>query len=94
MLRNGLEPWHLILVALVFLVLFGYKRLPDAARGLGKSVRILKAEARAMKTEGGENAGTSAAGTAGHGESAPPAVGASTVRTPGEPARHPADPTR
>ena len=51
MLRNGLEPWHLLLVALVCILLFGSKKLPDAARGLGKSMRILKSEARAMKTD-------------------------------------------
>ncbi len=49
MLRNGLEPWHLLVVAIVFIVLFGSKKLPEAARGLGKSMRILKSEARAMK---------------------------------------------
>lgn len=48
MLRNALEPWHLVLVILVFAVLFGHKRLPDAARGIGRSLRILKAETRAL----------------------------------------------
>ncbi|MDX2677426.1 Sec-independent protein translocase subunit TatA [Streptomyces soliscabiei] len=52
MLRNGLEPWHLLIVAIVILVVFGSKRLPDAARGLGKSMRILKSEAQAMKEDG------------------------------------------
>jgi sec-independent protein translocase protein TatA len=42
----------------VFLVLFGYRKLPDTARALGKSVRILKSEARAMKD--GDGAGGSA----------------------------------
>ncbi|MEU3843170.1 Sec-independent protein translocase subunit TatA [Streptomyces sp. NPDC028635] len=51
MLRNGLEPWHLLIVAIVIIVLFGSKKLPEAARGLGKSLRILKSEARAMKTD-------------------------------------------
>jgi sec-independent protein translocase protein TatA len=51
MLRNGLEPWHLALVALICVLLFGSKKLPEAARGLGKSMRILKSEARAMKTD-------------------------------------------
>lgn len=51
MLRNGLEPWHLIVVALVVIVLFGSKKLPEAARGLGKSMRILKSEARALKND-------------------------------------------
>lgn len=51
MLRNGLEPWHLLVVAIVFIVLFGSKKLPDTARSLGKSLRILKSEAKAMKDE-------------------------------------------
>ncbi|MFG3124973.1 Sec-independent protein translocase subunit TatA [Streptomyces sp. NPDC048201] len=51
MLRNGLEPWHLLVVAIVFIVLFGSKKLPDTARSLGRSLRILKSEARAMKDE-------------------------------------------
>ncbi len=51
MLRNGLQPWHLLIVAIVVIVLFGSKRLPDTARALGKSMRILKSEAKAMKDE-------------------------------------------
>ncbi|MHB9858251.1 Sec-independent protein translocase subunit TatA [Streptomyces sp. YIM S03343] len=51
MLRNGLEPWHLLVVAVVFLMLFGSKKLPDTARALGRSMRILKSEAKAMKDE-------------------------------------------
>ncbi|GAP48687.1 Sec-independent protein translocase subunit TatA [Streptomyces azureus] len=51
MLRNGLEPWHLLIVAIVLIVLFGSKRLPDTARSLGRSMRILKSEARALKEE-------------------------------------------
>jgi sec-independent protein translocase protein TatA len=58
MLRGGLEPWHLLIVAIVIIVLFGAKKLPDTARALGKSMRILKSEAKAMKDDGG-------AGTAG-----------------------------
>jgi sec-independent protein translocase protein TatA len=50
-LRNGLEPWHLLIVAIVVIVLFGSKKLPDTARALGKSMRILKSEAKAMKAE-------------------------------------------
>lgn len=51
MLRNGLEPWHLLIVAIVVLALFGSKKLPDTARALGKSMRILKSETRAMKED-------------------------------------------
>jgi sec-independent protein translocase protein TatA len=51
LLRNGLEPWHLLIVAIVVIVLFGSKKLPDTARALGRSMRILKSEAQAMKDE-------------------------------------------
>ncbi|MFF3640322.1 Sec-independent protein translocase subunit TatA [Streptomyces sp. NPDC002564] len=52
MIRNALEPWHLLIVAIVVIALFGSKRLPDAARSVGKSMRILKSETRALKEEG------------------------------------------
>jgi sec-independent protein translocase protein TatA len=51
MLRNGLEPWHLLIVGLVVILLFGSKKLPDTARALGKSMRILKSETKAMKDD-------------------------------------------
>ncbi|MFI6158130.1 Sec-independent protein translocase subunit TatA [Kitasatospora sp. NPDC051170] len=51
MLRNGLEPWHLLVVLVVVVLLFGSKKLPEMARGLGKSMRILKAETAAMREE-------------------------------------------
>ncbi|BAJ29332.1 MULTISPECIES: Sec-independent protein translocase subunit TatA [Kitasatospora] len=51
MFRNGLEPWHLIIVLVVLVLLFGSKKLPEMARGLGKSMRILKAETKALREE-------------------------------------------
>ncbi len=38
------SPWKVLVVAVVLIVLFGSKKLPDAARSLGKSMRILKTE--------------------------------------------------
>lgn len=52
MLRNAFEPWHLILILAVLVLLFGSQKLPDMARGLGRSMRILKSEAKALKDEG------------------------------------------
>jgi sec-independent protein translocase protein TatA len=46
-----LSPWHWIIVLLLFALLFGSKRLPDAARGLGRSLRIFKAEMRSADEE-------------------------------------------
>ncbi|MEV7598002.1 Sec-independent protein translocase subunit TatA [Kitasatospora sp. NPDC089797] len=51
MLRNGLEPWHILVVLAVVVLLFGSKKLPEMARGLGKSMRILKAETKAMRED-------------------------------------------
>ncbi len=42
-----LSPWHWAVVIGIAVLLFGAKRLPDAARSLGRSARILKAELRA-----------------------------------------------
>ncbi|HEX4252511.1 MAG TPA: Sec-independent protein translocase subunit TatA [Pseudonocardia sp.] len=39
-----LSPTHWLIVILVAVVLFGARRLPDAARSLGRSARILKSE--------------------------------------------------
>ena len=48
---NGLQPWHVIILVVVIVVLFGAKKLPDAARSLGKSMRIFKSEIREMQHE-------------------------------------------
>jgi sec-independent protein translocase protein TatA len=45
---GGLKPWHIIVIAVIAVMLFGAKRLPDAARSLGRSMRILKAETRGL----------------------------------------------
>jgi sec-independent protein translocase protein TatA len=52
---NSLKPWHLLVLAIVFLVLFGSKRLPDSARSLGRSLRIFKSEVQELNKD--ENSG-------------------------------------
>lgn len=42
-----LSPWHWLIVIGVVVLLSGAKKLPDAARGLGRSTRILQAGLRA-----------------------------------------------
>lgn len=39
---QNLNAWEITLIALVFLLLFGAKRLPDLAKGIGKSIREFK----------------------------------------------------
>ena len=41
-----LEPWHLLILATVFVALFGAKRLPDSARSLGEAMNIFRRSAR------------------------------------------------
>ena len=43
---------ELIIIALVIFLLFGATRLPNAARSLGRSMRIFKSEMDEMKTDG------------------------------------------
>jgi sec-independent protein translocase protein TatA len=45
------SPWKILIVAVVLIVLFGSRKLPDAARSLGKSMRILKREVRDMRED-------------------------------------------
>jgi sec-independent protein translocase protein TatA len=43
--------WELVLVVLVVMVLFGAKRLPEASRSLGRSLRIFKAETKGLRDD-------------------------------------------
>jgi sec-independent protein translocase protein TatA len=45
---GAVRPWHIAILVVVMILLFGAKRLPDAARSLGRSMRILKAETRGL----------------------------------------------
>jgi sec-independent protein translocase protein TatA len=49
---GGLQPWHWLIVIAIFVLLFGAKKLPDAARSLGKSMRIFKSEIKEMQSDG------------------------------------------
>jgi sec-independent protein translocase protein TatA len=48
---GALKPWHIIIFVVVLVLLFGAKRLPDAARSLGRSLRIIKAETKGLIDE-------------------------------------------
>ncbi|BCL17200.1 Sec-independent protein translocase subunit TatA [Micromonospora sagamiensis] len=45
---GALRPWHIAVLVVVLILLFGAKRLPDAARSLGRSLRIIKAETKSL----------------------------------------------
>ncbi len=46
------EPSHFVVLVLLLALLFGWKKLPDMARSLGRSMRIFKSEVSEMKNDG------------------------------------------
>ncbi|MEV7009094.1 Sec-independent protein translocase subunit TatA [Streptosporangium sp. NPDC051022] len=55
----NLGPTELIIIGVILILLFGAKKLPDAARGLGRSLRIFKAETSKLRDD--DEAGAPAA---------------------------------
>jgi sec-independent protein translocase protein TatA len=76
------SPSHWVVIAVVVLVLFGYKKLPEMSRSVGRSLRIFKTEIKGMDAD---DAARNSAETAGTGQ--PPAVNAPAAGQPatGEP---------
>jgi sec-independent protein translocase protein TatA len=48
---SNFKGWEIVIVLVLLLLLFGAKRLPDAARGLGRSLRIFKAETKGLRED-------------------------------------------
>jgi sec-independent protein translocase protein TatA len=63
---QSLRGWEWLIIVALVLLLFGAKRLPDAARGLGRSLRIFKSETKGLVNEGGDSAATAAGATSTH----------------------------
>ena len=88
MFRNFFDGPHLLVIAVLVILLFGWKRLPDAARSVGRSMRILKSEVNEMKNEGRSTPSAASSDTV-RGETVPDA----TPQAPhpaGEPTQPPA----
>jgi len=47
----GLGPWEIGIIMLVVLLLFGAKRIPEIARGLGKGIREFKSATSEISRE-------------------------------------------
>ncbi|WKD59305.1 Sec-independent protein translocase subunit TatA [Corynebacterium caspium] len=43
--------FELLIIAIVIVLLFGTKKLPDAARSVGRSMRIFRSEIKEMKND-------------------------------------------
>ncbi|MDN5914466.1 MAG: Sec-independent protein translocase subunit TatA [Pseudonocardia sp.] len=48
---GAMSPTHWLIVLGVLLLLFGAKKLPDLARSVGQSTRVLKGEMRGLKED-------------------------------------------
>lgn len=44
-------PWEMMVIALVFIVFFGAKKIPEMARGMGKGIREFKDATKEIKKE-------------------------------------------
>ncbi len=69
----NLGPLEIGLIILAVLLLFGYKKLPDASRSLGRSLRIFKGEMKGLKDDD-VRAKDEASATPVRGEIVPPVV--------------------
>ena len=46
---GAMSPTHWLIVIAVFILLFGAKKLPDMARSVGQSARVLKGEMKGLR---------------------------------------------
>jgi sec-independent protein translocase protein TatA len=81
---GNLKPLEILLIVVVILLLFGAKKLPDMARSLGKSARILKSEAKAMKKDDEPAAGTATTSTTAEQTAAPQDAPRTIQAAPGD----------
>ncbi|MFB8228494.1 Sec-independent protein translocase subunit TatA [Cellulosimicrobium sp. NPDC055967] len=81
-----LKPWHIIVLVVVILLLFGARRLPDLAKSVGQSLKIFKSEVKDLREDdttppAAGGAGSTSAST---GTSSPTVTGGTTSPEPGD----------
>ena len=95
-LRGLFEGWHIVILVVVVVLVFGWKRLPDAARSLGRSMRIFKAEVGEMKNDAKPHQPSAASSDTVRGETVthpPAAAPTAPPASPTPPAPPVSDPT-
>jgi sec-independent protein translocase protein TatA len=55
---NGFGWPHVLIIVAVLVILFGARRLPDAARGVGRSMRIFRSEMRGLHEDDDSQSGS------------------------------------
>ncbi len=59
----SLGPAEIGLIVLAVMLLFGYKKLPDASRSLGRSLRIFRSEVEDLRDDGSTAPASAGAGS-------------------------------
>ena len=85
-LANALQGWHLLIILLVIILIFGAPKLPGLAKSLGQSMKIFRNEVKDLRSDDKKTEGTAADGTTTSGERTAASDGTSdqsSTRTPG-----------
>lgn len=87
-------PLEITIIVLLILVLFGAKKLPDAARSIGRSMRIFKSEVKEMGNDGKEEGQPNAQGELPQGQSSQNPIQSQDFwdQEQNQPRRHPENP--
>jgi sec-independent protein translocase protein TatA len=67
MFRNGLQAWHVIVLLVVIVLLFGANRLPGVAKSVGQSMKIFRDEMKDFKDDKKDDTTPGSSGTPGDG---------------------------
>lgn len=92
MVRN-LSAWHVLVLLVVVVLLFGANRLPDLAKSVGQSLKIFKSEIKDLTDDGQKSAGAASVTPPVAPVTSQPAAPASAVSVDAPPAA-PAAPTQ
>jgi sec-independent protein translocase protein TatA len=76
---GNLNGWHLIILLVVILLLFGAAKLPALAKSMGQSARVFKGEMKAMKEDDAKTAGVAQSTDAVDADATAPAAPAAPV---------------
>jgi sec-independent protein translocase protein TatA len=48
---GAMRPWHIIVLVIVLILVFGASKLPDIAQNIGKSAKVLKKEMKELQED-------------------------------------------
>lgn len=85
------KPWLILVIVILFVLMFGSRKLPGAARSLGQSMRILKKEVSGLHEED-EPGAPGAPGAPATADATPAVAPAQLQAPPATPAATPAAP--